>query len=86
METSKIQEFVTGELQRQNQIANRTKVACESKLQELQNVLEQVFVLSLIYLPMLCCEGHTAHMHKYVLSRAYCLIFIYEGQQVHAPI
>ena len=42
LETGKIQEFVTAELQRQNQIANRTKVACEAKLQELQNTLEQV--------------------------------------------
>ncbi len=42
LETGKIQEFVTTELQRQNQIANETKVACEAKLHELQNTLEKV--------------------------------------------
>ncbi len=42
MEVQKIQVFVSEELQRQNQLANRTKVGCEQKLQSLQNVLEQV--------------------------------------------
>ncbi len=58
LETSKIQEFVTAELQRQNQIANETKMACEVQLQELQNTLEQVgsfFILIEKKLLFCCC-------------------------------
>ena len=41
-EVGKIQTFVMEELNRQNQLANQTKVLCEGKLQQLQSVLEQV--------------------------------------------
>ena len=43
-EVGKIQSFVMEELNRQNQLANQTKVLCEGKLQQLQNVLEQVYL------------------------------------------
>jgi len=48
IEVEKIQTYVMGELNRQNQLANQTKVGCENKLLELQNVLEEVIHISLL--------------------------------------
>ena len=42
IEVEKIQTYVMSELQRQNQLANQTKVLCEDKLLALQAVLEEV--------------------------------------------
>lgn len=41
-EIESIQNYVLGELQRQNQAANQTKLICERKLQQLQATLEKV--------------------------------------------
>ena len=50
IEVEKIQAFVSEELHRQNQLANQTKVQCEHKLQQLQNVLEEVrFITFTVY-------------------------------------
>ena len=49
IEVEKIQAFVSEELNRQNQLANRTKVLCEGQLQELQDVLEQVSTARLLF-------------------------------------
>ena len=46
LEIDHIQGYVMGELKRQNNIANETKFLCEKKLVELQNVLEDVRLLS----------------------------------------
>ena len=41
VEIEKIQDFVLAELERQNQLANNTKFACEKKLSHLQGILEE---------------------------------------------
>ena len=41
IEIEKIQDFVISELERQNQLANETKYACEKKLLTLQGMLEE---------------------------------------------